>query len=312
MAPVTVHHEIDVAAEAATVYDLIAGVERWPLCFPPTVYARRLSGDDTNEVIELWALANGTPRTWTSQRILDAANHRVVFWQQTPRPPVASMGGSWRVEPTMPGRCRVVLTHDYAVVDDDDGALAAVARAVDTNSNAELVALKRTAERSTGGEELQFTFEDSLTIDGDFADVYEFVRDCGRWPDRIPHVRRLDVEEIGQLQVMTMDTAAPDGSVHTTRSTRVCFPLERIVYKQTSPPEGLATHIGEWSFRQAGDGVEVTSRHSVVLDPVGLQALTARGVEIIDPRGTVRRSLGANSLATMTSARSYLASQNPQ
>ena len=108
---------------------------------------------------------------------------------------------------------------------------------------------------------------------------------------------------------MSMDTAAPDGSVHTTVSTRVCFPGERIVYKQTTTPEALSAHIGEWSFRRTDLGVEVTSRHSVALSPEGLRALAERGVVVADPRDAVRRSLGANSLATMVSAETYLAAR---
>jgi len=31
-----------------------------------------------------------------------------------------------------------------------------------------------------------------------------------------------------------MDTVSPNGSAHTTKSYRVCFPHDRIVYKQTT------------------------------------------------------------------------------
>jgi hypothetical protein len=92
-----VTHRIEVAAPATAVYRIVAEVGLWPLYFPPTVRAERTGGDETDERIRIWALANGELRTWESRRRLDPAGLRIEFAQIEPREPVAAMGGTWRI-----------------------------------------------------------------------------------------------------------------------------------------------------------------------------------------------------------------------
>jgi len=313
MSTTHVEHAVTVAAPASAVAAIITDVTSWPLHFPPTVHAERLDGatgadGHREERIRIWAMANGLLRTWTSRRRLSADGRRIDFEQVQSQHPVAAMSGSWRVEDDE-GGCRVRLLHAYAAVDDDPAALALIGTAVDTNSRSELAALRSSAERLAGDDGLLLSFEDTEVMDGTVADAYAFVRDAALWPQRLPHVVRLDLTESpGGLQVMEMDTRSPDGSVHTTRSGRVCLD-DRIVYKQTTPPAALVAHTGRWTFEQQDGGhVAVTSHHSVIIDPDALPTLPVELRELPRARDAVRHALGSNSRATLAAAGAHLRS----
>ncbi|MBT2388389.1 aromatase/cyclase [Streptomyces sp. ISL-1] len=308
MSNTEVTHRIDVAASADAVYRIVADVSLWPLYFPPTVRAERVAGDDSDERIRIWAVANGDLRTWESRRRLDPAAHRVRFEQTRPAAPVAAMGGEWSVQERGDGTCTVVLDHHYRATGDDPAALARIAQAVETNSVSELSHLRRAAERGDAEKELLLDFSDTDVIAGSLGDTYDFIYDAAKWPDRIPHVVRMDLrEDVSGLQYMEMDTRAPDGSVHTTVSGRVCTPQRRIVYKQTKLPPVLQAHNGEWLFEDAPDGtVKVTSRHQVILDPQAIAALPEPPASLEAARAAVRNSLGSNSRATLARARAFV------
>ncbi|MCO1576044.1 aromatase/cyclase [Crossiella sp. SN42] len=303
-----VTHQIDVAAPAEAVYRIVADVSRWPLYFPPTVHAERVAGDDTEERIRICALANGDLRSWESRRRLFPDRHRVEFEQVVPADPVAAMGGAWTVRPNPGGGCVIVLDHHYRALGDDPANLARIASAVETNSVAELANLKRVAERAAEEPELLFEFADTVTIAGPVEAVYDFLYDAARWPERLPHVARLDLrEDTPGLQHMEMDTRSPDGSLHTTVSGRVCEPNRRISYKQVKLPAALRAHNGEWLFESTSDGqVTVTARHQVFLDPEGIAALPNPPESLAAARTAVRNALGANSRATLAKAREHV------
>lgn len=282
-----VEHEITVAAAAVDIYEFLADVTRWQTVFKPTVHASVLERSGSVERIRLWATANGSPRTWTSRRVLDPEALRVEFRQEVPRAPIASMGGAWVIEPLSDGSSRVRLLHDYEAI--DPSGMAWIDAAVDRNSHKELEALKTFAE---GAAAPVHTFANTLHIKGSAADVYAFINEADRWP----HVDRVTLtEDIPGLQLLEMDTRAPNGSVHTTSSVRVTFP-RLIVYKQTLLPALLSLHSGQWQIREDEDGVLVTSEHSVsVHDPATLDQ--------------VRAALSANSLATLRHAKAYAENQ---
>jgi aromatase len=298
-------HRARVAAPADTAYGIVADVTSWPLHFPPTVHAVRLSGDDREERIRIWALAGGRPRTWVSARRLAPGTRTVEFEQAEPSPPVASMGGAWRITDDGAGGCAVELTHHYAAAGDDPDALALIDRAVETNSTAELDALRRAAETTADAAGLTLDFTDDEIVHGSVDDAYEFVNACDKWPERLPHVLRVDLtEDEPGLQFMEMDTRSPDGSSHTTASGRVCLPGNRIVYKQTTLPPVMRTHHGEWTFRPGADGtVRVGSRHTVVIDPDAARELSPDGLGPV--RTKIRETLGANSRATLRAAKEH-------
>ncbi|WP_328980570.1 aromatase/cyclase [Streptomyces canus] len=302
-----VTHATEIAAPADEVYRIIADVTLWPLHFPPTVHAERRAESGVAESIRLWATANGELRTWVSARRLDPVARRIEFEQTQPRHPVATMGGTWRIEQHPDGTCTALLDHHYRAVDDTPADLERIARAVDTNSTAELASLKRVAEWA-GGAGLLLAFEDTETIAGTPAEAYDFLYDLGSWPDRIAHVQRIDMtEDVPGLQYMEMDTKSPDGSVHTTTSWRVCTEPDRIVYKQLKLPAVLRAHTGEWRFEAVDGGcVRVTAAHSVIVDPEAAARLPAPMTDLTQIRDAVRAALGANSRATLATAKAYI------
>jgi aromatase len=298
-------HEVSVDAPADQVYALIADVGKWPEVFPPTVHAESAAWDGDSELIRIWATANDTVRTWTSARRHDPEHLSVSFRQERSQHPVGGMGGKWVVEPVSASRCHVRLLHDFFAASDDPADLDWISQAVDRNSASELHALKTTAEL-TGPDQL-ITFDDTVPVDGSAADVYDFLNEAQLWPERLPHVSRVSLaEDTPGLQVLEMDTRAMGGSVHTTRSVRVCRPHHSIVYKQIVLPALMTLHTGRWLIEESdGSGVSVTSRHTVRINTARIADVLGPGADVPAARQFVRTALSGNSLATMRAARAY-------
>ncbi|MCX4469493.1 putative polyketide cyclase [Micromonospora sp. MW-13] len=302
----TVEHEIEIAVPAAVAYRLIVDVENWPRLFPPTVHVDHVERSDREERIRIWATANGEPKSWTSRRRLDPDNLRVDFRQEVSTPPVGAMGGAWLIEPVGGDRCRVRLLHDYRAVDDDPEKLAWIDRAVDRNSTAELAALKANAELVEDGTGRLLVFDDTVRIDAPAKAVYDFVNEADRWSDRLPHVARVSLrEDTPGLQLLEMETLTKDGSTHTTTSVRVCFPHERIVYKQIQVPALMTLHTGHWLFESVPGGVAVTSRHTVVINEANIARVLGPEAGVAEARSFVRNALSTNSLATLRHAKEH-------
>lgn len=306
-----VEHEIVVDAPAADVYRLLARAVDWPRVFPPTIHVERVEGSSRQERLQIWATGNGEPKTWTSRRILDPGTGRIDFQQEVCAPPVAAMGGAWVIDPVAGHRSRVRLLHHYRAIDDDPDGLAWIDRAVDQNSRKELGALKASAESVLGAaEELSMSFEDVVQIDGSVRDVYDFINEAGLWRDRLPHVARVELEEkTPGLQVLEMDTRTGDGSTHTTKSVRVCFPYTRVIYKQVTLPALMSLHTGQWRFEQAGPTVTATSQHTVVINPDNIHGILGQDAGIAQAREFVMNALSGNSLATLRLAKAYAESR---
>lgn len=310
--PVTreVEHAIEVVAPADAVYQLIADVGSWPQVFPPTVHVEHREQGDGEERIQIWATANDEAKTWTSRRVLDPAARRIGFRQEVSQPPVGAMGGAWVVEPITDGACRVRLLHDYRAVDDDPGKLAWIDQAVDRNSHSELAALKANAELAANRSDLLLSFDDSVRIEGAAKDAYDFVDQAQLWKERLPHVARVSLtEDSPGLQILEMDTMTKDGSVHTTRSVRVCFPDTKIVYKQTVLPALMTLHTGHWLFEDDGDGVTATSHHTVAINEANIAKVLGDDADLEAARTFVHNALSGNSLATLGHARTYAESR---
>lgn len=297
-------HRVDVGAPAGRVYALLADVGKWPETFPPTVHAECLEKNGNSELIRIWATANGTAKTWTSRRQHDPERMIIGFRQERSQHPVGGMGGRWVVQPVSGSECRVLLLHDFYAVSDDPADLDWISQAVGKNSVAELRALKAAAEL-TGPE--PFTFEDTVEVDGSAIDVYDFLNEAQLWSERLPHVARVSLEEeTSGLQILEMDTRTTDGSVHTTKSVRVCQPHGTIVYKQTVLPPLMALHTGRWLI-QARDrgGVFVTSRHTVRINAARVPDLLGPDADVLSAQEIVRKALSANSLITLRAAKAY-------
>ncbi|MFI6736347.1 aromatase/cyclase [Nonomuraea sp. NPDC050451] len=296
-------HEITVAAPASRVYELVADVAAWPAVFPPTVHAEVVGRDGQEERIRIWATANGEVKKWTSRRRLDPEALRIHFRQEVSQHPVAAMGGTWVIRPVGDGLTAITLEHDYQAV--SDAHVAWIEEAVDRNSQAELSALKGRAEHARS-DELTMSFEDTVEVSGKARDLYAFIDEAEHWPDRLPHVARVELTEPAPgVQRLAMDTLAPDGSTHTTESIRLVFPTGRIVYKQLRLPKLLTVHTGEWRFADTETGSTVTSRHTVVLNPDAIAPVLGPAAGIADAREYVRDALSHNSATTMRHAKDH-------
>jgi aromatase len=301
-----VEHEITISAPAADVYRLIAEVENWPRIFPPTIYVDHLERSGDEELIRIWATANGEAKNWTSRRFLDPQGLRITFRQQVSTPPVATMGGTWIIEPVSETESRVRLLHDYTAIDDDPASLAWIDEAVDRNSRSELAALKTNVELATASEELTFSFEDTIEVEGSAKDLYDFVNEAGLWSERLPHVATVRLtEDTPGLQTLEMDTRAKDGSVHTTKSYRVCLEAEKIAYKQTTLPALMNLHTGYWTFREGATGTSASSQHTVVLKAENIQKILGPEAGVAEAREYVQTALSTNSRATLGYAKAY-------
>ncbi|HEY4854005.1 MAG TPA: aromatase/cyclase [Streptosporangiaceae bacterium] len=302
-----VEHEITVNAPAAAVYRLIADVENWPRIFPPTVYVDYVERSGQSERIRIWATANGEAKNWTSGRVLDPTKLRIEFRQEVSTPPVAAMGGTWLIEPISEGESRVRLLHDYRAVEDDPGNLAWIEEAVDRNSQSELAALKASVELATGpAGDLMLSFEDTVQIDGAAKDVYDFINEAQLWEERLPHVVRVSLtEDVPGLQILEMDTRTKDGSTHTTKSVRVCFPHSKIVYKQITVPALMTLHTGYWLLADDGDGVAATSQHTVLINTANITKILGADAGVPAAREFIRNALSTNSRATLGYAKEY-------
>src|ERR1035437_2247826 len=303
-----VEHEITVCAGAPDVYRLIADVENWPRIFPPTVYADYVECSGQEERIRIWATANGEAKSWTSRRVLDPAGLRIEFRQEVSAPPVAGMGGVWLIEPVSAGECRVRLLHDYQAIDDDPDDLVWIDQAVDRNSRSELAALKANLELDDGSSAGRLmSFTDTVRIDGSAKDVYDFLNEAQLWQERLPHVARVDLEEkTPGLQILEMDTRTKDGSTHTTKSVRVCFPHSKIAYKQVVLPPLMSLHAGCWQVVEDGDGVRATSQHTVVINTANIPKILGDAASVQEAKELVKNSLSANSRATLGHAKEYV------
>jgi aromatase len=299
---VLVHRHV-ADAPAATLYGLVADVSRWPVVFGPSLYVEHLERGERDERFRLWATVAGEVKTWTSRRTLDEEDLRITFRQERSQSPIASMGGSWTFHPLSDHRTEIVLTHEFTATAGGQ-VLDDLSAAVDRNSTEELAALARIAELGHPPEEVVYSFEDTFEFDGAAEDGYAFIHRSDLWPDRLPHVDRVVLrEDVPGVQDMEMDTVTADGSTHTTKSVRICFPHQRIVYKQLLPPALLFGHSGAWSFEDRPEGgAVITARHTVAINPAAVATILGPDVTLPDARRYVREALGGNGKSTMAHA----------
>ncbi|MGI5151557.1 aromatase/cyclase [Plantactinospora sp. CA-294935] len=302
-----VEHEVTVHAAGTEVYRLLAEVENWPRLFPPSVYVDYLERDGNEERIRIWATANDDVKSWSSRRILDPGAMRIEFRQEVSAPPVAEMSGTWIIEPLGEEDTRLRLLHRYRAIDDDPDGVAWISQAVDSNSRAELGSLKTNLELAAGAADRLLSFEDSVQVKGSAKDLYDFINEAQLWADRLPHVARVELTEatLG-LQVLEMDTRTRDGSTHTTKSVRVCFPHRRIAYKQIMLPALMTLHTGYWEFTEDEPGITTaTSQHTVMINTENIGRILGPDAGLAEARAFVREALGNNSGATLNHARKY-------
>ncbi|GAA0941801.1 hypothetical protein GCM10009558_056440 [Virgisporangium aurantiacum] len=267
-----------------------------------------LRGDDGYEEARVGRVFNARrPDRYPAAVLLAADDNDVVTGVKLARErgwrvSVRSGGHSWAAWSVRDDALLIDLGA-LTAVDYDPAGLDWIDRAVDRNSTSELAALARAAT-APAGQALDFT--DSVEVKGSVADVYEFLYRADAWPERLPHVARVALtEETPGVQTLEMDTGSPDGSTHTTRSVRICWPAGRIVYKQTELPALLGVHTGEWRLTGGPEVVVASSRHVVRIDPTAVPAVLGPDATVDEAAAKVRAALSTNSLTTLRAAKAY-------
>lgn len=277
-------HEIRVEARAQRVYDLLSDVTLWADIFPPTVYAEQVESSEDQELIQIWATANGSVRTWRSRRTFEPEKRRITFAQTQSADPVVAMSGTWEILEERLGVSVVKLGHAFTARTSADADF--IDTAVDVNSRKELESLREffavpEAEYSRG------RVEDTLPVTASVEDAFGFLLQADRWADRIPHVAGTTLtrfETGGEL--LRLVTRAKDGSTHETVSYRVVLPGSSIVYKQVETPGALVSHRGEWHVFTENGQTFVKSVHdyavtrATVTSVLGPDASLATAIEL--------------------------------
>jgi aromatase len=244
-------HQIEVAAPARRLYDLVADAAAGPLVFPGTVHVEWLNRTAAEETIRIWAVNGTTARRWTSRRLLDPAGLSVTFQQERPEPPVEFMRGRWQMNPMASARTLVTLSHAYRAIGDEPAALAWIEDFVDRVSHGQLQAL---GEFAAGGGPV--AGEETADLDCPVQTAYALAEECD------PAVTRWLLPD---LQLADLMVTASDGGTRACQLARVCHRDSHIAFKDMLPASPVAAHIGCLRFSRIPGGTRVEARELVVL-----------------------------------------------
>ena len=89
----------------------------------------------------------------------------------------------------------------------------------------------------------------------------------------------------------------------------MCFPHNKIAYKQVTLPALLTLHTGIWTFEENNGGCSATSQHTVTIEPGKITDILGDGKTVSDARAYVQSALSGNSSATLGHAKDYAESR---
>ncbi|WP_019819643.1 aromatase/cyclase [Saccharomonospora saliphila] len=299
-------HETTVRAPAREVYRLLTDLTSWPRVFPTTLHLEPLGHDGDQHRVGMWTLSDEQVHTWVALRRYHPERLRMDYRHETPRPPVTDMGGSWQVEALDADRSRVRLSHDVHTSAGDAETLRWIEDTLHDFSTAELEALRVAAEREAAEPDTLLVLTDSVEIACAREEVYDFLFDARRWPERMPHISRASVTENGpDAHILETDMVVESGRTLTTRTARLGLPHHAIVFTHLRlPPIGLAHHV-RWLLDSRAGGVGVTAEQTVVVNAAGITDTLGPGVSLSDARGFIRRELGGNARSILEQAKSH-------
>ena len=288
-----VEDQVMVAAPAELVRELICDVASWPQWYRPAVHAEFLGPD----LLQHWMVVDDhTARTWRERRRLSDDGKKVIAVREGEDAPCTT---TWTVEDQPYGKSSLHVQVEFpAVGREAEEAIAAENREF-------LAAVRDRAEQAEEMESLVISFKDPLYVAGSMEDCYAYLYEAGKWPDRIPHVLALDLEQpTPEIQFFDMDTRSADGSEHTTRSIRICLTGNKIVYKQIKPPATMTAHTGHWLFTETPEGILLEARHTCTIRPEGMHLL-GEGTTVAGARRYLRKVLSANSMGNLRLTKEY-------
>lgn len=295
-----------VSAPVEVVRGLIMDVVGWTQLHDPAVHSEYLERGKNEDLTQQWSVVDDhTVRSWTARRWVREQGREIIFAHEPAKPPFADVRGGWTLRPQADGSTLVTMHHEFTLLKEGTELAARMVESMRHGSSSYLETLKYAAENREELARLIISFEDPLFISGSVEDVYTYLYEADKWPERIPHVARLDMtEEVPNIQFFDMDTVSSDGSRHTTRSVRICRPHNKIVYKQIQPPKTMVAHTGHWKFTETPEGVIASARHSATIKPEGLHLL-GEGTTVEGARRYLRRILSANSMGNLRLAKAY-------
>jgi C7-C12 aromatase (ARO/CYC) len=231
----------------------------------------------------------------------------IVFAHEPAAPPFAEVRGAWTFEAADGGAAvDVRMEHEFALLEEDSALAERQREKLRQGSLAYLRTLKHAAQNRDDIHRRTLTFEDPLFIAGSVEDAYAYLLEADKWPERMPHVAALILEEPEPgVQFFDMDTSDPDGAHrHSTRSVRICLPHRKIIYKQTKLPVLLTAHTGHWAFTETPEGVIASTRHTATVKESALGVL-GEGTTVQDARNYLRRVLTNNSMSNLRLTKEY-------
>lgn len=293
-----VRHTATVAAPAGLVYDLVAQLAAWSQFHPPAVHAEPIAGED-GLVRHWWVVDDHTVRIWTARWRRDRARLRIAFERDPATPDECGSRGEWQFRAVSDSTTEIEFAQEPVGKGEHDPVR------MDQNVRDFLMSVTNAAQHADERRDLVVDFEDPLFVAGSAEDAYDYLYEAAKWPERIPHVSRLVLEEqVPGIQFFDMDTVTPDGSAHTTRSVRICLPHSKIVYKQIQLPKLLDGHTGHWQFTPIPEGCVVSARHTATIKPSALPILGPEA-SVPDARKYLRRVLSANSMGNLRLSKAY-------
>ncbi|GAA4688974.1 hypothetical protein GCM10023347_50980 [Streptomyces chumphonensis] len=305
---VNVEHRARVRADAESVFRLLSDLDDWPRVFPPFVHLESLGTDARGrERVGMWSTSGERVEHWVALRTVDADGLRVGFVPERIEAPLTSMSRAWVVEPDGDAACVVRLEQAFTVAPGHADALPPLRRTVEEIASAELSAVQTAAELEAAFPELLVVVEDEVAVPGAPAeDVYAFLFDAARWPQRLDHVERATVrEEDGPAHLLELVTREQRGGTMTTKAARVGLGPHKIAYKQLLlPPLGSSHHV-QWRIADTPGGTTVSSRQTVVLNESGVAAVLGDGAGLGEARAFVRNELSAKVLLVLDQARHH-------
>lgn len=287
-----------VSADIGVVFDLVADVEWWNTFHYPSVHAEPVSEKSNAKTYQhWWVVDDRTVKSFKTTWIVDRDSGSIEFELAPTDRGSPVVFGQWTFS-TVEDRTKVTVVCEQASED------------IETDLRGLLDAVVAAANQHKEREDLVVDFEDPLFVSGPLEPAYDYLYDCAKWPERIPHVVRLDLEEPvpGEVQFFDMDTHTPDGVPHTTRSVRICLPGNKIVYKQIGLPALLDGHTGHWRFTPTREGVWLGARHTAVIKPSALSVL-GEGTTVAEARRYLRKVLGTNSMGNLRFAKQHAEEQ---
>ncbi|WDZ83575.1 SRPBCC family protein [Micromonospora cathayae] len=291
-----VERQTVVDAPPQALVDLLDDVPAWPRFDPEGVHAHRLT-DGGGGRYRYWTLAGDTAvRVWRLGCRTDRADGRITF-EAVPEDGGPPVSGHWWLRERGAGTLvRLRLT----------SAGGTDVATLDRAAGAQLDTLRRAYRHRTEATPTVVTTDDSVLVAGSPHRAYDYLYDVRSWPHRLPHVSRLTLtEQPRNVQFFEMDAVLPDGTRHTTRSVRLCFPTRLIVYKQLTPAALMEGQLGRWRCEPTPEGTRLTAQHTLILKPGSLATLgIAPGAP--DARQRLRDLFSTNSRTSLRLAKSWV------